>query len=360
MYGRAYEEAARYIKRALSLIDIGNPYFAEDMYEAVEFDPKYFNPIPRKYSKKRRFVFVDGGNMEIIGAPNFSIHLVRLAYISFKGGKRCGLPIPNRIDSLVVVTRCHEGNGGKFAIKYIPLTPHANGLLCGDSVIESSAIEGFDDDLMLRPITVAGGIARKFAEWTYAERIIECCLTEGDVILRDGVLQTGIVGEREYASRAYKTAEEKGVIFCSLAKSSSLVTTTGMPLLVAVQYLAERNGIEGEWYYHPVAINKHPEYLGEIYITKLYASGPYAFRFEVHNSTPKDDIEDIFAFLMNHSRNAIFPGYPYAMVMVDKIARVERGEKEPVAMRMLGHIGKNPLVRKCLAALDAHKYISEY
>ena len=54
--------------------DPGEPFFTGDGYTPHPFRREYFRPI-RPVESDRRVAFLDGGNVEVLGAPNFSIQL---------------------------------------------------------------------------------------------------------------------------------------------------------------------------------------------------------------------------------------------------------------------------------------------
>jgi len=50
--------------------DVGNPFFSNPAYKTFPLSKENFKPI-KPVESKRKFVFVDGGNQEILGALSF-------------------------------------------------------------------------------------------------------------------------------------------------------------------------------------------------------------------------------------------------------------------------------------------------
>jgi len=83
--------ASERIERLDSHLDderIGNPFFPERGVQPFPLTPSGFKIIQRLDSDKKT-AFVDGGNQEILGAPNFSVQLNRV-YFSVWNGKHKG------------------------------------------------------------------------------------------------------------------------------------------------------------------------------------------------------------------------------------------------------------------------------
>ena len=77
--------------------NIGNPFFPERGVRPFPLTTNGFKAIQR-IDSDRKTAFVDGGNQEILGAPNFSVQLNRVYFGMWSGNKR--IPersIPKRI-----------------------------------------------------------------------------------------------------------------------------------------------------------------------------------------------------------------------------------------------------------------------
>src|SRR5205809_4321572 len=78
--------------------NLGNPYFQESHYRIYDFSKENLHPIDGN-GMSRKIAFIDGGNQELIGAPNFSIQLNRIYFNIFSGKERIIQKVlPNKIE----------------------------------------------------------------------------------------------------------------------------------------------------------------------------------------------------------------------------------------------------------------------
>jgi len=217
------------------------------------------------------------------------------------------------------------------------------------------------------PIIRVAVAARLFAEWRYAQLVIENELKQGDTIIRDGSLQTATTNERKYANETYDRALEKNVKLVGLSKTSALFTTTGYPLMAAIAELAESTPVaKTSWYYHPIVIISQPDHRAEMYAVKLYPRSEYVFRLEfvkpqIEKMSPQD-IEQIIGTLSSNSEDASFPGYPYGLLDADRFARVSSREKDDTKVQFLALTSNTGLLErliKCVRASNAHDIINQ-
>ena len=84
-------EAAREIISKLDLQmgnrPLGNPYVNDPFVKIFPFSKDRFRKITPTDSK-RKLAFVDGGNLELLGAPNFSVQLNRIHASVWKNNRR--------------------------------------------------------------------------------------------------------------------------------------------------------------------------------------------------------------------------------------------------------------------------------
>ena len=68
--------------------DIGSLVkFDSKKYKPFSFEVKHFNPIIDLPSGQK-ICFIDGGNIEIMKGPSFSLHLIKLYYTIYQNNKR--------------------------------------------------------------------------------------------------------------------------------------------------------------------------------------------------------------------------------------------------------------------------------
>ena len=299
----------------------------------IELDKSNFVEISRKESDKR-IAFIDGGQAELLKAVNFSLQFIRIGGLVFKENKK--------IDSIVnefFVLISAEGEEYKTEIFSLK----------GD-VIEDIRINFFDacirDGNEKASVSKIGGVMRRFAELELAKKIISK-LDKGDAVVLDGSLKCMVKGEEEYIHRLFEKGEEKGVIISSLAKTSKILSEKGG--CVASQLNLAK---EGEWQY---ALDDEDGY--EVSIVKLNKASNYVFEFNMYKMQ-KESSEDVLSILISNSNDAVFPGYPYGLILVDKAARVSNEEKDYLLTKFQAKAGaKWQKIRKFLNVLNSHEIL---
>lgn len=351
-------------------LNMGAPLFTDPRYKARPFDKGNFSPFPsmtldEAASDGRRLAFVDGGNLEILKAPNFSVHLVRVYFNIFEGERRV-MPrsVPQRMEFFVVALATILDGKMYYSGILVPMDEAQTDLLpSGDHLMIDSMDRTIRSDTMGRAdISVMGALTRGFAEWHMAALVMEEELREGDILIRDGTLQTALGNERHYAKRAYKAADERGVVLGGVAKTSTLITTTGLSLLAAVNRLSTGGDLEGKiWYYHPVAENTHPDHPAEMFVAKLNPESDYVFRSEVYRpqaeAMGREGVGRFFSLLSSHCCDYTFLGYPYGLVDADQYARVPRhqaGEVRTLMGTTLSGMDCHDKIMRHLQAMNAH------
>ncbi len=301
--------------------EVGEPFFADPRYKALPLESSRFNKLEPRAGK---VACVDGGNQCVLDTPSLAVHLVRVYYNLFNGAKR----LKQEKNEFLVEARTRV-EGRKVLID-------AECKALNGNCIESFSLDAFDASVSLNnrraSPAIAGNVARRYAEWSLTER----ALREANAVVRDGALETSVTGEAAHAKKCFGTGK-----LCGIAKTSALLTTTGLPLTVAVQKIAPK----GAWQYGPVCVNNHPDHNAEIFVTRFHESSERAFRFEVEKGGDSKSIAEAVAF---QSNDACFPGYPYGLIDADAMTRVTNAEtkalKELLNLRFKGLRG----------AVDAH------
>jgi hypothetical protein len=353
-------EVARFLDDRVAEQEIGEPYFGEK-YQRLPYGPDRFLPIGNG-SGDVRAAYVDGGNLEVLGAPNFSVQINRVYFNMFKGKERI-LPssLPSRVEFYSATISDFRDDEIFYDTKVFPLKEEFSDLIPQDRHLSFSSTD--------RTVTVGtqradirqvASIARRFAEWELARHVVEKELDKGDMIIRDGTLQTSLTNETMYSSRAFEAATDKGVVFAGISKTSTLFTTTGLSLLGATQRLSEDFGVGGSWYI-PIARGIDIQHNAFIYIVKLHENANYVFRFEIYGEQAKKmsdgDLDRITSVLAGNSRDISFPGYPYGLIDADSLARVGEHEIDKYQMMLLSEVsklGKWKRISKHICSGDAH------
>lgn len=344
-------------------VPLGEPTFADARYAPISFDAGHFHQIP-EYEGDSVLCFLDGGNMEVVSAPNFMIELTRLYFNKYRGKRRLNPNIiPQRIEFYTICCARPKGNKIIYETELVPVKDEWIELL-PESV--DMTFNSMDRTLMTglqrASIDVVARSARVFAEWRLAGLLAERELEKGDILIRDGSLQTFVTNERKYANYAYKAAMENGVIFTGLSKTSTLFTSTGQPLVSAINELSATSPCSSQaWYYNPIVHIKQPDHRAEMYAVKLCPRSSYVFRFEIlldqAEKLRKEEKDLIIAALSANSKDISFPGYPYGLIDVDRFARVEMVEREAQELQFMSAASAKGVwtkIQRFIKASDAH------
>jgi len=285
--------------------------FSDSSYKSVDFNESYFHEI-KNVESNRKIAFVDGGNASIIETPNLMVQFIRLYAVIYQSNKK----IKSIKHEFFILVQIASENKLVFSTKTFPLDNNIS--------IEKSDLEFDFLDKTLRgkeepaKISSVANCARRFGELLLAKKIIDE-FDEKDMVILDGTLQSKITNERKYLEMLFKKADTKNIFVGGLSKTNQLITDSGDSALVALANLANLD----TWYYYPVAENNHVE----IFITKLHKLSRHIFRFELLRN-PKISLDEIFSLLTVNSRDPVFFGYPFGLIVADKNARVSNNEKE--------------------------------
>lgn len=347
--------------------DPGDPYFSSDSYKVFPFSAERFHSFT-DCKPTRRIAFIDGGNQELIGAPNFSIQLNRIYFNIFDGKNRIlQQEIPHRIEFYSATFSKLKNGAIYYDTLVFPIYKEWEKFLPFESDL---SFDSTDRTVMVgtmrADIQRVASIARRFAEWSFSFHVSHNALKEGDIVVADGTLQTAFKYESKYYNKALESALNHGVIFTGLAKSSALFTTTGLSLIGALQKLAgESNLQDSKWCYYPVADGFTSEHGARIFVTKLHGNSTHLFRFEINKeqALKMDDSEtlDIVGNLAANSNDISFPGYPYGLIEADLSARVTNEEVATQRVAVLSEISKRGLWDKFsryMEASDAHDVLN--
>ena len=357
---KSIKEIAEILSLDLSERELGNPYFNDSDYRSCPLNKEYFHEI-NSTETDRKIAFVDGGNQELLPAPAYSIQLNRVYFSIFKNNKRVPLQsgIPQRIEFLSYTSSKLKNGDITFQTKIRPVKDKFREFLPDEVDLQANAREENVEAGTQAGMHRMASMARRFAEWKITERIIDMELESGDVIIRDGSLQTGHQHEYKYVEKVFRKAMEKDVIITGLSKTCRLTTDTQTSLIDSIQRLAAESNIKyDKWCYYPVAWSKEEnhEHKAVIMVVKLNKHAHTAFRFEIFkeqaDNMSKKEIFELISCIADNSRDIKLPGYPYGLIDADLWARVKNEEMEGYKTKLYSELSRmgiwtqvNPLIK---------------
>ncbi|VVB61123.1 Uncharacterised protein [uncultured archaeon] len=364
---KALMEAADILAaRTTGKTGLGMPDFADKRYVSKPFSASNFRPIERAENSSSKIAFIDAGNFELLRASNFSVHLIRGYFSVFQKNQRVAPRVlSSKAEFFSVSLASASANGIGYECALIPVSESSHAHL----LPKTFSFDYFDESLAARQnfrasISVIGSAVRRYLEWSIASEVIEKELGSGDILLRDGTLEASVCGEELYAKKAFDAAKRKNVSLCALAKTCALLTTTGFPLVSAVNELSKQNKISAPWLYHPLCENKNHVHDAEIFVCNLHKNSSRAFRFEADKSLAKihGTIDSVLSQTAKNSCDASFLGYPYGLIDADASSRIsfkEAGNYRAMLSSVLQNKGALDSIQKLSDSIDAHDVLNE-
>lgn len=323
-------------------LESGGTYvqFNDSKYKPIEFSEKNFKNIEGN-ADNSKIVFLDGGNNSILESSNFSLQLLRTYSVSYKGQAKIK---SEKKEFFVLITSSNMGDELIYDVDVF------------GSEESFDSFNSFDDSISKgkhrADISEIGSACRKLFEIRKAIELVDE-LKENDVIALDRDLKASLTGEKDLLDELYEKAYQKKVIVCGLTKTTRMFTETGDSAVAFINSIAP----EGEWFYWPLAEIKNENHKAEIFFVKLHKKSRYVFRFEIFNKQ-KDKIMKVMNLLKNNSCDPVFLGYPYGLVLADKLARVSNKESEYYKVMLMSKSGKNKeKIFNYMKSVDAHSVL---
>ena len=293
-------------------------------------DKSKFSSIPESNPKK--IVFVDGGQAEILKAVDFSLQFIRVVGVVYLDNKK----VENHVkEFFVLITSSLKDGMVQYNTEMFPVK--------GETIDEIS-LDSFDSSITVGKergsVSQIGNIVRRFSELKLAADIAKD-LDEGFVVL-DGCLKSLVKGEKKYLDNLYESAGD--VIVSGLAKTSSRFFNNGNSVLDEVDMIGEDN----TWKYELGTENDY-----SVFAVKLYPRSNYVFEFNV-----KGDADSVLSNLVSNSKDPVFLGYPYGLIVADRVARVSNNEKDHLLFMFKAKLGKRwKDIEQSLHTQDSHNIL---
>ena len=304
---------------------MGNPRFADPDVKAFPFKKEWFSPIGTTPCN-RKMAFVDGGNLELVGGPNFSVQLNRIYACVWHNNERQALLQIPEIEFFSAIYSTVRNGVPCFETIIVPAKLEQGHLIPGASEFTMKYIERLTEDVVLfGGISKLAAVVRSAAEWKFAESVARS-LDQGDVIVLDGSLQVFQRGWKHFLNLE-KSTQKKGVVLTSLSKTSALFTDTGSSVLGAISQFADLNKVQGEWWHPIFESRKHHVFCLAV---KLQAYSDWIFRLDFQldqfNHLSEEERNAVLGLFRSNSSDPTFPGYPYGLIDADLSSRVSKNE----------------------------------
>lgn len=270
--------------------------------------------------------YVDGGQGDLILTPGFSFHFFRIKGI-IRGKDTTESQLTSSFYAL-----CSHKDGKVFSTIF----PDE-----GESLMETE-IE-HEDDLSLEE---APGLVRRMAELSLARKAIGK-LDKGDLICMDGDLQANHRMGKDFLSQLSERTKDHGINLLGLSKTCSLKTKGGFSLLSALDAKAP----SGSWLAKGIYLTED----GRIRIgfARLHPAASHIFRID--GQADEQGFINVTAMLARDASDATFPGYPYGLILADRLARISSQERTYLLTRLKTLAGDRfQAIASSLNSLNAH------
>lgn len=286
-------------------------------YSPLKLNAGGFNEIvPTQVLKT---VFIDGGNQEVIGGNNFSLSLLKISRITMFDNKKvdqktkkyyCLTILSNKEGSLVFETSLFNEKA---------------------ALIEKYEIDSNEESITIKnktaqPSTVCELIRRELE----LKEVYESIMPESLIVL-DGNFEAETEKQKEIIITIKEKAKKQGAHIVSVAKTNQLFTKNGLAAQVVLEKMTDKK----IWYHKLYSPLKESD--PKIYLTKLSKNSKHSFRTDILIS---GDDSFVFYNLSLNSKDPVFLGYPYGLIVADAQARVTNEEKESEKTRTLMLLGK--------------------
>ncbi len=299
-------------------------------YAPVQISMNNFRKI-EKIPSSKSVVFIDGGSSELISSPNLSIQLLRTAAVKFRNNKRESAEAE---EHFLVARAIAANNKISYEAELF------NGVK-NESFLFNPFDKSIKDGGHAAKISKIGEIIRRFLE---LRKAVEYSV-KSDFVVLDGSLEANYPGE----SALLEQLQNSRAAICALSKTSALLTNNGFPFSSALQKIAPKHA----FYYYPVAEAKDESRARTLFV-KLNEKSRHIFKFGIFGN----DFDEAISLLAENSKDILFAGYPYGLILADKAARISNKEAERLRMMMIAKSGKSfEKIMDFMSQTDAHSIL---
>jgi hypothetical protein len=308
-------------------------YFAGKGYAPVPFSREFFSAVEATSGDA---IFIDGGNTELVESPTDSFQFIRTAAVKFSGKERKWM---KKNEFYAKTTTEISGNDAIYSTRIEKPDGKA---IAEIKVSTASVSEGGRIQA-----SKMGSVARRVLELAMAKESAEN--EKGIVIVLDGTLEAVFPGEEKYLQQLYDAAEKNENIVVAVAKTNTVLATDGK----LFAELLEKNSPGGAWRYPQVAEITNENHKAELGFVKMHEKSRHIFRIEVYKKQANEAEKAINVIAMT-ANDVTFPGYPYGLMIADRMARVSEIDAEYL---MAKNIESEKKFGSGIRALNAHEIL---
>lgn len=356
MHSTIISHIAAVLREQISSSPDNAAWFSDHHYAAIPFSANNFHRISPEEKMPEmdsvKIAFIDGGNLEILAAPNFSLQFIRVYVTIYKNNRHYDSRLYEQY-ALIYAIPSIEGIM-RYQAKLFPVSkeslPFDETSLVFDAMDSAFRVGHFRAS-----IASMGDTVRDLLELRAARLALDL-LVPGDCLVRDGTLQATNTLQANHFADLFGAATTKGIPLVSVAKTCDLVCASGKSVLAVIAQLADNREQKEQqrWYYTPLAVITNEQHPAILTIAKFHPRATHLFRCEIHKAFPHF-VSSIMTRLAQNSRDPIFLGYPYGLIEADQFARVSHREQEYLSTRFMAQCSKElPDVLPFLRANDAH------
>jgi hypothetical protein len=286
----------------------------------IEIDKNSFSEIHNSTASKT-IAFIDGGQAEILATGNFCLSFIRIVAQFFQNNQK----------KQVIKHEFYLFTYAKWINEELfyesKLFPVEGNLLISEEVLSISSNDAtIKNGVERAAISKVTNMTRRLSELSLANKIQQ----QVDFVIMDGNLDSSYKNESKFITQLNDKV-------CALAKSSYLFTVSGNSPVVLLNKINPSRC----WRYFLNA---------NTYFVKLHEKAKHVFRF--------DGNPEALPYLMQNSADALFLGYPYGLILTDKLARVSNEEKSQLRMNFLLR-SENKAILEYLHTQDAHDILDK-
>ncbi|RMF05446.1 DNA double-strand break repair nuclease NurA [Candidatus Woesearchaeota archaeon] len=234
--------------------------------------------------------------------------------------------------------------------------------------IEQATIAGTDASNRRREAPEAAALIRRILEICAARALLHEESSRDTILVLDGHLEWEDNQERKFLAELLKEADEKETAVAALAKKTGMTSEDGKSVVSLLKVLEKKTDITGNWIAALEGSSSEKENARndndnrkearvKTYFVKLHPKSRFVFKLQIpaENSESADLIA---GWLSRVSKDPVFLGYPYGLIMADRIARVSNREAEYEKTRLKAKLGREWRdVEDALAMPDAHSVL---